>query len=75
MTGENYRRFIGNGNSRINEIKEKIQELKNECGKLLNVNEIDKNGFNEIKYDKLCKEIEWQEYLLWGARNNMKTCI
>lgn len=71
MTGENYRRFIGDGNTRIKEIKDKITKLRNKCGEILNVNNFNENGFDENQYDKLCKEIEWQEYLLWGEYNKL----
>lgn len=57
--------------SGIRELKEKIQLLRNKCGDLLNVNTINEIGFDEEKYNRLCKEIEWNEYLLWGLRNGM----
>lgn len=64
MTGENFMRI--NRNEPIKQLKNKIQSLKNECGKMCNINSINENGFNEEKYNMLCKKIEWNEYLLWG---------
>lgn len=64
MVGENFKRL--NRNTDINRLKDKITELKEQCGKLLNVNEIRDNGFDSEKYDRLSKQIEWNEYLLWG---------
>jgi hypothetical protein len=64
MTGENFMRL--NRNSDINRIKDKIIDLKHECGRLAHINTINEVGFDEEKYDKLCKQIKWQEYLLWG---------
>jgi hypothetical protein len=64
LTGENFKRV--NGGAEIKAIKEKILKLKNEAGKLENINNIREYGFSEEKHDKLCKQIEWQEYLLWG---------
>lgn len=68
MTGENFMR-IERG-SDIKRLKEKIYSLKNKCGDLCNVNTINEKGFDEEEYSKLCKEIEWQEYLLWGLTKN-----
>jgi hypothetical protein len=68
MTGENFKR-IERG-SDIKAIKEKILSLQNECEKLYN--ECMESGvFDSAKHDSLSKEIEWQEYLLWGLRNGM----
>ncbi|WP_373220865.1 hypothetical protein [Mediterraneibacter gnavus] len=68
MTGENFKR-IERG-SDIKAIKEKIFSLQNECGKLYD--ECRETGvFDSVKHDLLSKEIEWQEYLLWGLRNGM----
>lgn len=36
-----------------------------------NVNKIKENGFDYDKHHKLAMQLEWQEYLLWGAQNNM----
>lgn len=68
MTGENFKRIeMG---SDIKAIKEKILSLQNECEKLYN--ECMESGvFDSAKHDSLSKEIEWQEYLLWGLRNGM----
>lgn len=68
MTGENFKRI--ERNSDIKAIKEKILSLQNECGKLYQ--ECMETGFfDSVKHDSLSKEIEWQEYLLWGLRNQM----
>lgn len=68
MTGENFKR-IDRG-SDIKAIKEKILHLQNECGKLYQ--ECRETGvFDYTKHVLLSREIEWQEYLLWGLRNQM----
>ncbi|MCX4257976.1 MAG: hypothetical protein OSJ54_13760 [Oscillospiraceae bacterium] len=68
MTGENFMRI--NRGSDIKVIKQKILSLQNECEKLYQ--ECMETGFfDETKHDSLSKEIEWQEYLLWGLRNGM----
>lgn len=64
LTGENFIRC--GGDKRIKELKEKIANLKNQCGEIENINNIRENGFDEVKHDKLSKKIEWLEYLLWG---------
>ena len=68
MTGENFMRI--NRGSDIKEIKEKILSLQDECGKLYQECR-DTGFFDETKHDSLVREIEWQEYLLWGLRNGM----
>lgn len=68
MTGENFKRI--NRNEPIKRLKDKIQLLKNKCGDMCNVNSINENGFDEDKYNAICKEIEWNEYLLWGLTAN-----
>jgi FtsZ-binding cell division protein ZapB len=60
MTGENFIRM--GGRTDIKSIKEKILSLKEEAGKI----ERNYDDFDEEAHDKLCKQIEWQEYLLWG---------
>ena len=66
MTGENFKRIDRGCENK--EIKAKILSLQNECGKLYQ--ECKETGiFNYKKHDNLVKEIEWQEYLLWGLRN------
>lgn len=68
MIGENFKRI--DRNSDIKAIKEKILSLQNECGKLYQ--ECRETGvFDSAKHDLLSREIEWQEYLLWGLRNQM----
>lgn len=69
MTGENFKR-ISRGTDMKN-IKEKILELRNQCGELYQTCR-DTGNFDSEKHDRLSKEIEWQEYLLWGLRNGMK---
>jgi hypothetical protein len=64
MTGENFMRI--NRNSDVRRLKDKIIDLKHECGNLAHINTINEVGFDEVKYEKLSKEIEWNEYLLWG---------
>jgi 23S rRNA maturation mini-RNase III len=55
-------------NTQINDLKNKIQSLQDECGKLYK--RCRNTGvFDSAKHDQLLKEIEWNEYLLWGARN------
>lgn len=64
-TGENFRRI--NCGSEINSQKEKIQKLKDERYTLY------RKAFNtdggdykaEIKWEKICKEIDYEEYQLW----------
>ena len=68
MTGENLMRI--NRGSDIKVIKEKILSLQDECGKLYQECR-DTGFFDETKHDSLVREIEWQEYLLWGLRNGM----
>ena len=68
MTGENFKRIERGTDTKA--IKEKILSLQNECGKLYD--ECMETGFfDSSKHDSLSKEIEWQEYLLWGLRNGM----
>lgn len=69
MTGENFKRV--NRGMDIKTIKEKIYDLQNQCGELYIICR-DTGEFDSEKHDKLSKEIEWQEYLLWGLRNGMK---
>jgi len=69
LTGENFKR-ISRGTDMKN-IKEKILELRNQCGELYQICR-DTGNFDTEKHDRLSKEIEWQEYLLWGLRNGMK---
>lgn len=64
MTGENFKRI--NRNEPIKQLKDRIQALKDKCGDMCNVNSINENGFDEERYNALSKEIEWNEYLLWG---------
>ena len=59
-----------NRGSDIKLIKEKILSLQDECGKLYQECR-DTGFFDETKHDSLVREIEWQEYLLWGLRNGM----
>lgn len=68
VTGENFKRI--DGRAEIKKLKSKIIDLKTECGKLQNVNEVRENGFDEEQYYRLSKEIEWNEYLLWGLIQN-----
>ena len=68
MTGENFKRI--NRGSDIKAIKRKILSLRDECGKLYQERK-DTGYFDSTKHDSLVKEIEWQEYLLWGIRNGM----
>lgn len=49
----------------IKELKEKILALQEECGRLYRQCR-DTGNFDSDKHDKLCKQIEWHEYLLWG---------
>lgn len=65
MTGENFRRFSGNGNSDIKELKNKIQNIKNERAEVQNINTIKEYGFDSGKHDKLTQQIESLEYELY----------
>ena len=67
MTGENFKRIERGAD--VKRLKEKIRKLEDQCVKLLNVNEVRENGFDEEKYNNISREIEWTEYLLWGQRN------
>lgn len=69
MTGENFKRI--NRGIDIKTTKEKIRDLQNQCGELYQICR-DTGIFDSKKHDRLSKEIEWQEYLLWGLRNGMK---
>lgn len=64
LTGENFKRH--NWGTGIKDVKAKIQKLKDECHKLQSVNNIREYGFDEYRYTELTRQIEWQEYLLWG---------
>lgn len=63
MTGENFMRL--NRNSKKSELQEKIYTLKNECAELENINTIREQGFDSEKHDKLIKQIERLEYLIY----------
>lgn len=69
MTGEDFKRI--NRGSDIRNIRGRIRDLQNQCGELYQICR-DTGEFDREKHDKLSKEIEWQEYLLWGLRNGMK---
>lgn len=69
MVGKNFKRI--NRGQDIKTIKEKILNLRKQCGELYQVCR-DTGKFDTEKHDRLSKEIEWQEYLLWGLRNGMK---
>jgi len=57
-------------NTQISDLQSKIYDLQDQCGKLYRASR--ENGdFDDEKYERLSKEIEWQEYLLWGARNGI----
>lgn len=68
MVGENFKRI--NRGTDIKNIKKKIYDLQNQCGELYRICR-DTGYFDSGKHDKLSKEIEWQEYLLWGLRSGM----
>lgn len=68
MTGENFKRL--NRGTDIKTIKQKILDLRNQCDELYRICR-DTGEFESEKHDRLSKEIEWQEYLLWGLRNGM----
>lgn len=53
--------------TQIADIKDKIYELKDQCGELYRECR-DTGHFDAVKHDQLSKDIEWLEYLLWGAR-------
>lgn len=69
MTGENFKRF--NHGGVIKSINKKIASIKDEMADMQNVNKVKENGFDYDKHHKLVMQLEWQEYLLWGAQNNM----
>ncbi len=57
-------------NTQIADLKEEIYALQSQCGELYR--EVRDTGcFDSEKHDRLSKEIEWLEYLLWGARNGI----
>jgi hypothetical protein len=57
-------------NTQISELKEKILNLQEKCGILYR--ECSETGnFNSLEHERLSKEIELTEYLLWGARNGV----
>lgn len=68
MTGENFKRL--NRNTQIKELKDKIYNLQHECGKLYREGR-NTGIFDSGKHEKLSKEIDWLEYLLWGAENGI----
>ncbi len=68
MTGENFKRL--NRNTQIKELKDQIYNLQNECGKL-HTEGRNTGNFNGDKYYELSKQIDWLEYLLWGAREGI----
>jgi hypothetical protein len=55
-------------NTEIDSLKEKILALQSKCGELYRECR-DTGDFNSFEHAKLSKEIEYLEYLLWGARN------
>lgn len=65
------RKIILKRNTQIKELKERIYALQNKCGKLY-LEARDAGDFDSKEHDRLSKEIEWFEYLLWGARNGME---
>jgi hypothetical protein len=67
MIGENFKRV---NRSTIKDLQSKIQDLKNQCGELVRIAKRTEDGLPD-KYWELSKEIEWQEYLLWGARQGI----
>lgn len=67
MTGENFKRFNHGGTIKV--IKERISKIKDEMADMQNVNNIRENGFDYDKHYKLVRQLEQQEYLLWGAVN------
>jgi len=68
MTGENFKRL--NRNTLYKEIQNKICDLRNQCGELARAAKDTESHLPE-KFWKLTKEIEWNEYLLWGEVNNI----
>jgi len=68
MIGENFKRF--NHGGAIKSIKEKIAKISGEMAEMQNVNNVKENGFDYDRHHKLVRQLEWQEYLLWGALNN-----
>lgn len=68
MTGENFKRL--NRNTQIKGLQEKIYNLQDECAKEIKLVKETGNNLSE-KFWELTKEIEWQEYLLWGAKEGI----
>lgn len=57
-------------NTLIAELINKADDLRDKCGVLYRECR-DTGVFNSAEHDRLAGEIEWTEYLLWGARNGI----
>lgn len=68
MIGENFKRL--NRNTQTKELQNKIYDLQNQCGNLMRISKNTESHLPE-KYYEILKEIEWNEYLLWGSKNNI----
>lgn len=68
MIGENFKRL--NRNTEVKGLQNNIYDLQNKCGELMIVARNTGKALPE-KFWELSKEIEWQEYLLWGAKEGM----
>ena len=58
-------------NTQIKDLKEEIIALQHKWSDLYCEGKNNDGDFNTEKMDEIVKEIEWAEYLLWGARNGI----
>ena len=65
-------KIILQGNTQIRDLKEKIIKLESQWRDLYYEGRDNDGDFDNVKMDEISREIEWTEYLLWGARNGMR---